>query len=595
MSRVTLEIQGLSVSYHRGTTLREVVHDVSIGLRSGQILGLAGESGCGKSTTALAGIGYRAAGAVVSGSSRLGGTDELIGAPLTKLRTLWGQRVGYLPQDATTALNPALPVGAQLEQVLRAHTSLRGSALQARMNALLEQVQMAAGNQALTRYPFQHSGGQQQRLALALALSCSPTVLILDEPTSGLDVTTRARIVELLRSLVSELGIAVLFVSHDLALLSVLADRIAVMYGGQIVEEGGAREVCNRPAHPYTKALIEAVPSAKQRLRLGGIAGLPPSEVHLSGCAFAPRCQYRVAECTSSAVPLVAAAERSVRCIRQDIFDRAPAVRSAPEIGSKAPGEAPLLQVSELDCRYGSGQLVIQGVSFKVAKRQTLGVVGESGSGKSTLLRAIAGLHKPAGGLISFDGQKLPATARKRSRDTCGAIQLVFQNPDASLNPRHTIRSLVLRSVQLFRPDLPRRQQEHVLGELLESVKLPLSIASARPAELSGGQRQRVALARAFAAQPRLLLCDEVTSALDVSVQASIIEIIRELAEVRNVAVIFVSHDVGVVRSIAEEVVVMERGRVRESGSIEKVFDHPTDSYTRALLAAVPELVELNQ
>jgi peptide/nickel transport system ATP-binding protein len=302
-----------------------------------------------------------------------------------------------------------------------------------------------------------------------------------------------------------------------------------------------------------------------------------------------------VAECTSSAVPLVAVGERSVRCIRQDIFDRARAVRSAPEIGSKAPDEAPLLQVSELDCRYGSGQLVIQGVSFKVAKRQTLGVVGESGSGKSTLLRAIAGLHKPVAGLISFDGQKLPATVGKRSRDTCGAIQLVFQNPDASLNPRHTIRSLVLRSVQLFRPDLPRHQQEQELGELLESVKLPLSITSARPAELSGGQRQRVALARAFAAQPRLLLCDEVTSALDVSVQASIIEIIRELADVRDVAVIFVSHDVGVVRSIAEEVVVMERGRVRESGSIEKVFDHPTDGYTRALLAAVPELVELNQ
>ncbi|MBW3593261.1 MAG: ABC transporter ATP-binding protein, partial [Actinobacteria bacterium] len=447
---------------------------------------------------------------------------------------------------------------------------------------------------ALPRYPHQFSGGQQQRVAIAIALSCRPDVLLLDEPTTGLDVTTQARISALLRSLVDTTGVAALYVSHDLSLLSTLADDLAVMYAGEVIEHTSAGEMRRKPRHPYTQALLASVPSVHQPRAVSGIPGRPPAAVVLDGCAFAPRCAYADEETRTTHPELRPLAERHwVRCMRAEqippyALDERPLVRQA------ANGRAPLLQVDDVWCEYKGPRgstAVVKSVSFEIARGETLGIVGESGSGKSTLLRAIAGLHPAARGTIVLNGKELPPRVVKRSREVRKEIQLVFQNPDSSLNPRQTVGDIVGRPIRLFRDDVSRRDERAAVEDLLDAVKLPRGMRGRYAAELSGGQKQRVALARGFAARPSLLLCDEVTSALDVSVQATILELLAELAEKYETAVIFVSHDLAVVRTIATRALVMKDGEVREQGETERLFVSPQDPYTRELLSAIPDLV----
>jgi peptide/nickel transport system ATP-binding protein len=588
---IVLDVRGLSVGFvRRDGSINLVVHEVSLSLERGKILGLAGESGCGKSTTALAALGYRPAGSrILGGTSTLDGVN-LLELPATRLRGVWGKRVAYVAQSAALALNPAMTIGRQLGQPLAVHNGLRGEKLRARQLELVEAVGLPDPAGALRRYPFEFSGGQQQRIALAIALACGPDVLILDEPTTGLDVTTQARITKLLRSLVSDFGIGCLYVSHDLALLGTFADRLAVMYGGELVEQGSADAVARASRHPYTHALLAAVPSVRRPRFVVGIPGRPPTAVVLGSCAYAPRCPYVLPRCRAAHVDLYDPGDGHVaRCIRLEEIQKEPLAGHA--LGSAAGSPQLLLEVSDLQCDYkGAKAPAVNNVSLQVRAAERIGIVGESGSGKSTLVRAIAGLHRPTSGSIRLNGVGLAAHAVKRPRSVRREIQLVFQNPDSSLNPRHTIFDIVARPIRLFRDDIPSKRERPAVQELLDAVKLPSGLLYRYPAELSGGQRQRVALARAFAARPSLLLCDEVTSALDVSVQATILELIGELTEQTGTAVIWVSHDLAVVRTIAHRALVMRDGEVCEEGETDELFTAAQHPYTKELLAAIPEL-----
>jgi peptide/nickel transport system ATP-binding protein len=589
-------VEKLSVAYRQTSGARNVVvWDFAIELEAGKVVGLAGESGCGKSTAALTSMGYRPGRSeIIGGSARLGGMD-LLSMPDARLRELWGKKIAYVAQNAGTSLSPVLSIGRQLADPLRRHLSLRGAALRRRQLHLLQSLAIPDPEQALGRFPHQFSGGQQQRIALAIALACEPAVLILDEPTTGLDVTTQAQVSSLLRSLLCEEGFATLYVSHDLALLSDVSDRLAVMYAGEVVEEGRSVDVIGNPSHPYTSALIACVPSALAPRSVVGIRGRPPSGVRLHECAFLPRCTRATPECGERRVELHSIGNRRVRCIH--------AVGPGNLLALEAGGvdlrfsknglrsSAPLLTVSELCCTYArADRQAIADLSVEVAPGEILGVVGESGSGKSTLLRAICGLLPPRSGEIRLNGIMLAPSARRRPRETRRAIQIVFQNPDSALNPRHSVFQLLRRPLRLFRDDVPRGAEERTVLELLEAVQLPRAVLHRYPAELSGGQKQRVALAGAFAARPDLLLCDEVTSALDVSVQARILELVQSLSSSFQTAVVFVSHDLGVVRTIAERAIVMRNGVVCEEGLIEDLFGSPRHAYTRELLAALPHL-----
>jgi peptide/nickel transport system ATP-binding protein len=586
-----LQVDGLRVAYtsNVGTT-NPVVWDVSFSLEPGAILGLAGESGCGKSTTALAAIGYVARGArILGGRSQLGDVD-LLQMPLRLLRSVWGRRVAYVGQDASTALNPVLTIGAQLAEPLAEHLDERGAAAREHQLELLESVGIPDPAAALVRYPYEFSGGQQQRIAIAIALSCSPEILILDEPTTGLDVTTQARISALLRRLVQERRIATLFVSHDLAVLSELSDRIAIMYAGEIIECGTVASVVRAPQHPYAQALLTAVPSARQPHEIVGLEGQPPPSVVLDCCSFASRCAHATDVCQTRIPLLGTSPGHDVRCVRTAEFSFGFASRRQSEkIDTEA--SEPLLSVEDLTCTYGDAEApVLKGISFGLGRGETLGVVGESGSGKSTLLRALAGLHAPASGRVRLEGHDLDFRVRDRPRGERHQLQLVFQHPHSSLNPRHTITELLRRPLRLLRDDVARADEDTAIADLLESVNLPQTVRHKYPSQLSGGQKQRVAIARALAARPSVLLCDEITSSLDVCVQATILKLLTDLSARTQTAVIFVSHDLAVVRSIAARVVVMQGGAVCEEGPTEQLFTAASHPYTRDLLDSIPDL-----
>jgi oligopeptide/dipeptide ABC transporter ATP-binding protein len=593
VSAPILRVSGLTVSYRvPGDTPNRVVTGVDLALEAGKIVGLAGESGCGKSTTALAAIGFPPPGALIDGGLVLLGDTELLGLPRPRLRGLWGRACAYVAQDASRALNPALTIGRHLEEPLSRHLRLRGAALRERQLELLQAVEIPDPELALRRYPHQFSGGQQQRIALALALSCRPRVLVLDEPTTGLDVTTQARITALLRTLVAETGAAALYVSHDLALLAGLCEELNVMYAGEIVESGRTASLIARPAHPYTEALLRAVPSARRPRVVRGIPGGPPASVVVGACSFAPRCAHARPVCTAAAPPLETLAEgRQVRCVRVGEISFAAAEVAA---GSRiATASEPLLDVAGVVCEYRVGRrstVAVRDISLSIGEGETVGIVGESGSGKSTLLRAIAGLHRPSSGSIRFRDQVLEPLAKDRSREHRSAIQFIFQNPDSSLNPRHTLLDIVRRPMRIFRTGVPRASEEAEVARLLELVQLPRGFGRRFPHELSGGQKQRVAIARALAASPSLMLCDEITSSLDVSVQAAIVELLIQLADTQKLSLVLVSHDLSVVRTLASRALVMRDGSVCEEGDLESLFTAPKHPYSRELLDAVQEL-----
>jgi peptide/nickel transport system ATP-binding protein len=600
-----LDVEGLSVGYRqKDGGIAKVASSVDLKLYAGEVLGLAGESGCGKSTAALAAVGYRHPGGKILGGRSMLDDVDLLEMPYPALRMLWGGRVAYISQNAAASLNPALTVARHFDEVLSRHASLRGAAARRRELELLESVALPDPEAALRRYPHQFSGGQQQRISLALAFACCPSVLILDEPTTGLDVTTQTRITSLLKDLIAETQVAVMYVSHDLALLSTVSTDVAVMYSGEIVERGPVETLVRSPRHPYTNALLRSVPSARARQAVAGIPGEPPVSVVDDACAFAPRCRYVVDKCGKEHPPSVEVAPlRTVRCLRVDELEAELRIATKDLLDTTvdqcATAECQyerLLDVRSVSCFYGSGSRrkpVVRDMSFSMGDGEVLGIVGLSGSGKSTLLRAVIGLLDDTEGTISFRGEELARSVLKRPRQTRRQIQIVFQDPASSLNPRHTIGQIVARAVRLFRDDVPRDKTDDAVAELLESVKLSRSFVSRYPSELSGGQQQRVAIARAFAARPTLLLCDEVTSALDVSVAATIIDLLRDLSTSSGTSVIFVSHDLAVVRTLADRAIVMRDGAMCEEGSTDKLFRSPEHPYTVELLSSIPDIADV--
>ncbi len=569
-----------------------VVQEIAFEVAPGKVLALVGESGCGKTSVALAMLGYARPGTrLAAGSVEITGIDLLTLSP-RECRRVRGRLVAYVPQDPATSLNPAYPVGKQVGEVLRVHRWPREDRAK-RVAELFDLVGLPATGAFLSRYPHQLSGGQQQRVLIASALALDPELLVLDEPTTGLDVTTQKRVLGVVDEVRARTGVALLYVTHDLSVVANLADDVAVMYGGRIVETAPRTETFGRPVHPYTIKLIQSIPRVEERMQLRGIPGaaVAPGE-RPKGCPFVPRCPRATPVCSAEmpAVALVSAGH-TVRCHHW--------AESIPEPSLVDPAVSPpvksdsLLRAKSLVAVYrGRGTepvRALDGVDLDVGERECVAVVGESGSGKSTLARCLVGLQAFESGTLWFGDQELAPRARARPVDARRAIQIVFQNPDASLNPRQRVVDIVSRPVIQF-SSASRREAAARANELLELVRLSPALGERFPAELSGGEKQRVAIARALAAEPSLVVCDEITSALDVSVQAAIIDLLMELRVRTGTSLVFISHDLAIVRSIADRVVVLHDGRVTEAGLAESVFEAPEAEYTRALLEAVPSL-----
>jgi peptide/nickel transport system ATP-binding protein len=583
-----LSVRDLRVELESGAA---VVDELTLSVAPGQIVGLVGESGSGKTTAALALLGYARPGVRIAGGTvevagrRVDGSDEVAA------RRLRGSLVSYVPQDPGNALNPALRIRSAIEDMLDEHAGRRPG--EATVERALESVHLPSSSDFSARFPHQLSGGQQQRVTIALALVCEPPVVVLDEPTTGLDVVTQARVLDEIERLRRERQLAMVYISHDLAVVAQVADWIAVLYAGRIVEEGPTDVVLARPRHPYTRGLVASIPDHRQPRRLQSMPGVavgvgerPP------GCAFAPRCPQRVERCVAELPQLERiAAESSVRCFEWTSTPPLEHERPAAA-GSRLVSDAPLLRVEELHAEYRGRRertVAASAVSFSVDQGACVALVGESGSGKTTIARCVVGLHEPASGRILLDGSPLAGRAGKRTTEARRRIQIVFQNPYESLNPRRRVGDEIARPARVLR-GLSRTDAETEVERLLERVRLPKRLARRFPAELSGGERQRVAIARALAARPDLIVCDEVTSALDVSVQAAVLELLAELRAELGLSLLFISHDLGVVASIADWVLVLERGVVQEEGPIDQVLTAPQHEYTRRLLESAPAL-----
>ncbi len=582
-----LSLSGLRVRVRGGD---EIVEDVSLELARGEILGIVGESGSGKTTTALSLLGYSLDGVeICSGRLELGGTQVQMDDTMRNLR---GLSISYVPQDPGRALNPSLRIGDAIGDVLSAHGhSANGDASPLR---ILGAVGLPSSEEFARRYPHELSGGQQQRVLIAMALACEPAVVVLDEPTTGLDVISQARILSLLAGLRDQRDISMVYVTHDLAVVAQLADRIAVMYAGEVVEEGRAKGVLTRPRHPYTRGLLASIPDHARPRKLESMPGIAVGiGQRPAGCCFEPRCPQRRRRCATARPPKIQVErEHEARCY---YWEETPALN--PDVAGitgrrgRQPAEA-VLRVDGLYAEHrGRGGTVVAaaGVSFAVSSGECVALVGESGSGKTTIARTIAGLHPIAGGTILLGGQTLAGSARRRSVDQRRRIQLVFQSAADALNPRHTVADALARPAKMLRR-LGRTDVESEVQRLLESVRLPAGVADRYPGELSGGERQRVALARALAADPAVILCDEITSALDVSVQAAVLQVLNDLRRDFGLALLFITHDLGVVATVADRVLVLEQGRICEQGGTMRVLTTPAHPYTERLLAAAPSL-----
>ena len=584
-----LAVEDLDLAYRvRGRDV-PVLRSLSFRIGPGEAYGLVGESGCGKSSAALAAVRYLPANGRLPGGRILVGGRDLYGLDEEALRKLRASEVSMVYQDPGRALNPSMRVGEQVAEIFR----LQGLGPREAMDRAIDMLaltQIADPKSVADRYPHLLSGGMQQRVAIAMALSINPRLLILDEPTTGLDATVEAEILELIAKIRAELGTALLLISHNLAVVAGMCDRVGVLYAGALVEEGPTRQVFDSPRHPYTVGLMRCLVRPGRRKdhgRLDTIPGFPPGAgAKIPGCLFHPRCGNATELCVAQPPPLVDLGGRVSRCHYPDGAQSVP--RATPDhlpAGLPERG-APILQVRGLGKTFGKVRAV-HDISFDLRAGETLGLVGESGSGKTTLARLLLGLVAPdAGAVVALDGQAL---GPKRRPDQLKALQIVFQNPDSALNPAHSVRRLVGRVLARL-AGVPRAERAARLVELTRSVQLADRYLELKPRQLSGGLKQRVAIARAFAGGPRIVVCDEPTSALDVSVQAAILNLLADLQARREVAYLFISHDLAVVRYLSDRIAVLYLGRLMEIGPSERVFAGTHHPYTAALLSAAPSL-----
>ena len=582
-----LAVSGLSVGVVRSGI--PVVADVTLTLEAGEVMALVGESGSGKSTTGLAMLGWTRAGLEITGGTVLIDGRDVLAMTSSELRSARGRLISYVPQDPTSGLNPAIRVGDQLREALQNHRgALDIESVDKRVLEMLEEVGLPSDDRRILRsFPHQLSGGQQQRVAIAIAFACRPRVVVLDEPTTGLDVTTQRRVLETVRSLAGTYGSSAVYVSHDLAVVANIADTTSVMYAGRIIESGTTVVLFDTPSHHYTRGLLAAVPDVDRPLRLVGIDGRPPRPgAWPAGCSFADRCPARRDDCRNSLPSLTSVdPKHAVRCFHpaEDRYQRMEL--SLASVSSRRPV---LLAVRGLDASFGDNP-VLRGVDLSVPRGDCTAIVGESGSGKTTLARCIVGLNGRWSGTITFGDLPMQHAGRERTGDQRRRIQYVFQNPYASLNPRMTVAENIDEPLRHFGGASQADRAAEISGAL-QAVALSDSYCERMPDQLSGGERQRVAIARALVVNPDLLVCDEVTSALDVSVQAQVIERLRSLQEDRGLSMLFITHNLAVVRSIAQHVVVVSRGRVVESGLTNDVLDNPQHAYTKRLLEDLPRI-----
>jgi peptide/nickel transport system ATP-binding protein len=606
----TLKIEDLTVSYHTGGTSVQALRSLSLNIRFGETYGIVGESGSGKSTLALAVMGFLPAnGAIESGRIIFQG-EELRGRSRTAMRALWGMRMALVPQDPLASLNPSLRIGAQVAEVLQQHLGLKGEALRQRVLELLRTVRLSDPERVYASYPHQVSGGQQQRALIAMALSTEPELLVLDEPTTGLDTTTQAAVLDLIRDLMRVRGTAALYVTHNLGVVARVCDRVAVLYAGELVEDGPTKGLYRQPLHPYTRGLLDSVPRLgenKSAVRLRSIQGSIPALDELpGGCIFRPRCSLAIEICKQDP-PLNPSGEgRTSRCHRWEEILRGEvsARQKTPDASLAKPHTArdeTILGMEEVEVHFHRGLTLremitagrppgvraVDGVDLQVGRGSTLGLVGESGSGKTTLARAVMGLTPRTAGEMFLLGSELPAGLGQRDKETRTHLQIVIQNPSEALNPYLTIGESLRRPLQTLL-GLSRSEADLRVHDLLEAVHLQPEYARRFPVELSGGEKQRVVIARAFTTNPDLLVADEAVSSLDVSVQASILNLLSELQAEHASGMLFISHDLAVVGFLADDIAVIYLGKLMERSPVRTVFDPPYHPYTEALLSAIP-------
>lgn len=581
-----LDVAGLTVETSAG---EPIIKGVGLRLDAPGILGLVGESGSGKTTLGLSLLGYANPGAVITAGSITIGREPVLGRRTPDLRRLRGRVVSYVPQDPAAAMNPARRIGDQLaDRVAHRPRGERAGLI----DRALQRSQLPTGPAFLARFPHQISGGQQQRALIAMAIVAEPSLIVLDEPTTGLDVVTQAALLRELRTLHEEIGASLIYVTHDLAAVSTIADTVAVMYAGRIVERGPLPGVLGEPRHPYTVGLMESVPDHGRPTKLHGLPGTALGVGHWPrGCPFEPRCRQARADC-KAAMPDFEAVRpgHEVRCFHWQ--QTPPVAEHEPLTRRTRTDSAAVLAVDGLRAVHGRGAnqvIAAASVSLTVRPGECVALVGESGSGKTTIARCIAGLHKPAAGSVTLDGQVLAAMAGDRTRAQRQRLQFVFQNPYESLNPRHTVGAILSHAAAVLR-GIDGRAAHLEAARVLDEVRLPAASLKRYPGELSGGERQRIAIARALIAEPTVLICDEITSALDVSVQAAVLDLLGNLQAAHGLAMVFITHNLGVVASIADKMLVLNHGSICEMGDVDQLIAHPADEYTKNLLAAAPRL-----
>lgn len=615
-SQTVLDVINLDIAYKTRKAMISAAEGVSFTIKQGETLGIVGESGCGKSTIAFGIVSFLGSNGYITGGEVLFEGQNLVGRSQRELNRLRGNRISMVYQDPMAALNPSVSIGEQLTEVLTCHQDISKSAAWEESVEMLKRVYMPDPDDIMTRYSHQLSGGQQQRVIIAMAMLNKPSLLIMDEPTTALDVTVEATVLDLVEDLKKDFDTGILFISHNLGVVARVSDKLCVMYAGQLVERGSVIDIFRNPSHPYTKGLLRCVPklgSDKLSSQLYPIRGRVPHPLDRpeNVCIFEPRCDYRTEECRKARPQLTEVKPgHDARCFYADkVFKEAelmPPEAQKPTIEAEevSPEDdtTPLLRIENLKVYYeqesksvgslfglGEHQFIkaVDDISLDVSKGRTLGVVGESGCGKSTLVKGIIGLESVTGGEMDFLDLDITQSVGEREEKIVREIQMVFQNPDATLNPSYKVGTQIARPIQRFQKMSAQDTYNEVI-RLLKAVRLDASYYDRFPRQLSGGEKQRVGIARALASRPDMVICDEPVSALDVSVQAAVLNLLLDIQKMFGTTLVFIAHDLSVVRFFSDDIAVMYLGQIMEMGPAETIYQPPYHPYTEALLSAVP-------